>query len=91
MMIYETEEFEVSDLGGFTKAFESFRSAFEQGGGTEPRLLRHTQDPNRVLATVRWPSVDACHAFAREHEAEFQSTFGPTIVSASPGELWEEL
>jgi len=29
--------------------------------------------------------------FAREHESEFQSTFGPVLVSMKPGERWDEL
>lgn len=90
-MIYETQEFEVNDVQGFARAFEGFRSAFEQAGGTDPRVFRHTDEPNRVLATIRWPDVEACDAFAREHESEFQSTFGPVLVSMKAGERWEEL
>ena len=90
-MIYETEEFEVSDVDGFVRAFEGFRSAFEGAGATDHRVFRHTGEPNRVLATIQWPDLESCHAFAREHEAEFQSTFGPVIVAASPSEQWEAL
>jgi hypothetical protein len=90
-MILETEEFEVNDVEGFQLAFESFRTAFEQAGAADPRVFRHAQDPKRVLATLRWPDVETCQKFAREHEAEFESGFGPLIVSMSPSERWEEL
>ena len=90
-MIYETEEFEVNDVDGFARAFERFRGAFEGAGATEPQLFRHTREPNRVLAAVRWPDLESCQAFASEHESEFESTFGPVIVSAAPSEQWEPL
>jgi len=90
-MIHEAEEFEVSDVARFKEAFEGFRATIEQAGGSDVRLLRHTEAPNRVLGTIRWPDVEACHTFAREHEAEFGSALGPLIVSAGPSQLWEEL
>ena len=90
-MIYNTEIFEVADVSEFKRALDSLRSAMTKAGGTDIRLYRCIDDPNKVLAAIYWPDAESCRAFAREHQAEVESALRPSLMSHEPEELWEEI
>jgi hypothetical protein len=90
-MIYNTETFEVSDVARFRDAMDSLRALLIEAGGTDIRLFRNVDEPNRVLASMWWPNAESCRAFARDHEEEFGGTVGPLIASHQPEDLWEPI
>jgi hypothetical protein len=90
-MIYNTEIFEVSDVDEFTRALESLRSALTEAGGSELRVFRCVDNPNKVLAAMYWPDAESCRAFARDCQADVESTLRPTLMSRQPEDLWEAI
>lgn len=90
-MIYNTEIFEVSDVGEFTRALERLRGPMTEAGGTDLRIYRSVDDPTKVLAAMSWPDAESCRAFAREHEGEVESILRPVLTSHQPEDLWEEI
>ena len=90
-MIYNTEIFEVSDVGEFTHALERLRGPMTEAGGTDLRIYRSVDDPTKVLAAMSWPDAESCRAFAREHEGEVESILRPVLTSHQPEDLWEEI
>jgi hypothetical protein len=90
-MIYNTEIFEVSDATKFKRALESLRGALTEAGGTHLRIYRCLDDPTKVLASMYWPDVESCRAFARDHEEEVEATLRPSLRSHQPEDLWEEI
>src|SRR5262249_24125943 len=90
-MIYNTEIFEVSDVGEFTRALERLRGPMTEAGGTDLPIYRAVDDPTNVLAAVSRPDAGACPAFAREHEGEVKSILRPVLTSHQPEDLWEEI
>src|SRR5262245_118139 len=90
-MIYNTEIFEVSDVGEFTRALERLRGPMTEAGGTDLRIYRSVDDPTKVLAAMSWPDAESCRAFAREHEGEVKSILRPVLTSHQPEDLWEEI
>lgn len=90
-MIYNTETFEVSDVGEFKRALEGFRGALTEAGATGIRVYRCIDDATKVLAAMYWPDAEACRAFARQHEAAVNAALRPTLTSHQPEERWEEV
>jgi hypothetical protein len=90
-MIYNTEIFEVSDFNEFKRALESLRGAMSEAGGTELRIYRCIDDPTKVLSAMYWPDAESCRAFARDYEAEVESTLRAALTSHQPEDLWEEI
>ena len=90
-MIYNTEIFEVSDIDEFKRALESLRGALTEAGGTDLRIFRCVDDPTKVLAAMYWPDAESCRAFARDHEAEVESTLRRSLTSHQPEHLWEQI
>jgi hypothetical protein len=90
-MIYNTEIFEVSDINAFRRALESLREAMSEAGGTDLRVYRCVDNPNKALAAMYWPDAESCRAFTRDHDAEVRSILRPALMSHQPEDLWEEI
>jgi hypothetical protein len=90
-MIYNTEIFEVPDVGDFTRALERLRGPLTEAGGTDLRVYRGVDDPTKVLVAMSWPDAESCRSFARDREREVESILGPVLTTHEPEDLWEEI
>jgi heme-degrading monooxygenase HmoA len=90
-VFFNTEVFEVSDVDRFKEVMMSFRESLEASGGSEVRVFRNVDKPNQVFSTMWWPSVEACHTWARENGEEVMKAAEGIVTNMEPEFLWEEL
>ena len=89
-MIYNTEVFEVADVGAFERALDGLHGVLTGAGATDLRLYRRVDDPTTVLVAMQWPDAETCRACARDHAEQIEAALRPALVSHRPDELWVE-
>ena len=90
-MVYNTAKLTASDPKALAAALETFRQSLEEAGGTDIRIYRNLDRPNEIFTALWWPSAEACHRYAAEHEKDFEAVLGPHMTGMEPEDLWEEV
>ena len=89
-MIFNTQVFEFSDPERAKAVWMTFKDSYEAAGGTDVHMYRDVDNPNRVLATMSWPSAEACRQWGAENEAKFMEQAGEITTNAEREDLWQE-
>lgn len=89
-MIFNTQVYEVIDLAKAQEFIASLIDLFAQEGGSDIRMFRNIDQPDKVIFTMWWTSAEACQSFPEKHGAEF-APMESFVKSYEPEQLWEEV